>query len=392
MQTSKKQLPGLLLQLPLILSIIALLCAGCSQSAINPAPHATSTPVAASTSTTPTAKPFPNAAQIDAYLTHLNASGVLSGSVLVAQNGMLFAKGYGLADKDTHIANTPQTRFRIGSITKQFTAMGILILQERGKLHVSDHLCLYIADCPQDWQPITLAHLLTHSSGIPDYTNFPDFVATWTQPTTPEELISRFKNMPLEFTPGSRFRYSNSGYILLGYIIERVSGESYASFLQDNIFRPLKMYNTGYDVAYPTLPQHATGYYSDYSKPDPYDPSVLYSAGALYSTVEDLNTWNSALMMHTLISPQTSDAMFTPHVPCPPSGPGGCLLRSDLGYGYGLFIAAEPQGRLIYHVGHIDGFFTYSGFYPASKLSIVVLSNLETTNVLQIGRALAAMV
>src|SRR5579863_6965000 len=220
MQMSKKQQPYTLLQLPLIISIFVLICAGCSQSAINPAPRATSTPVAASTSTTPTAKPFPNAAQIDAYLTHLNASGVLSGSVLVAQNGMLFAKGYGLADKDTHIANTPQTRFRIGSITKQFTAMGILILQERGKLHVSDHLCLYIADCPQDWQPITLAHLLTHSSGIPDYTNFPDFVATWTQPTTPEELISRFRNMPLDFTPGSRFRYSSSGYILLGYIIE----------------------------------------------------------------------------------------------------------------------------------------------------------------------------
>ncbi len=392
MQTSKKQLPGVLLQLPLILSIIALICAGCSQSAINPAPRTTSTPADVSTSTTPTAKPFPNAAQIEAYLTHLNASGVLSGSVLIAKNGMLFEKGYGLADKDARIANTPQTRFRIGSITKQFTAMGILILQERGKLHVTDHLCLYIADCPQDWQPITLAHLLTHSSGIPDYTNFPDFVATWTQPTTPEELISRFRNMPLDFTPGSRFRYSSSGYILLGYIIERVSGESYASFLQDNIFRPLKMYNTGYDVAYPTLPQHATGYYSDYSKPDPYDPSVLYAAGALYSTVEDLNTWNSALMLHTLISQQTSDAMFTPHIPCPPAGPGGCLLRSDLGYGYGLFIAAEPQGRLIYHVGHIDGFFTYSGFYPASKLSIVVLSNLETTNVLQIGRALAAMV
>jgi CubicO group peptidase (beta-lactamase class C family) len=270
--------------------------------------------------------------------------------------------------------------------------MGILILQERGKLQVSDHLCLYIAHCPQDWQPITLAHLLTHSSGIPDYTDFPDFVPTWTQPTTPEALIARFKNMPLEFTPGSRFRYSNSGYILLGYIIERVSGESYAAFLQENIFRSLKLNNTGYDVTYPALPQHATGYYRDYTKPDPYDMSVLYAAGALYSTVEDLNTWNQALMLHTLLPQQALDAMFTPHVPCPPSGPKGCLLRSDLGYGYGLFIAAEPQGRLIYHVGHIDGFFAYSGFYPASKLSIVVLSNVETSNVLQIGRTLAGMV
>lgn len=391
MQTNNKQHPWNLLCLPLIVTIIIFLLAGCSQSAINQAPRVTSV-LAASPSTTPTAKLFPNAAQIDAYLTHLNQTGVLSGSVLVAQNGILFEKGYGLADRGAGNANTPQTRFRIGSITKQFTAMSILILQERGKLRVSDRLCLYIVDCPQDWQPITLAHLLTHSSGIPDYTILPDFVPTWTQPTTPVALIARFKNMPLEFTPGSRFHYSNSGYVLLGYIIERASGESYAAFLQDNIFRPLKMFNTGYDVTYPTLPQHATGYYRGYIKPEPYDMSVLYAAGALYSTVEDLNTWNQALMLHAILPQQALNAMFAPHIPCPPSGPGGCLLRSDLGYGYGLFIAAEPQGRLIYHVGYIDGFFAYSGFYPASKLSIVVLSNLETSNVLQIGRTLASMV
>ncbi len=394
MKKSNKRHTGKLLWLSLLASIFVLIYSGCSAPTVNAVPRINKTPTitVAPTATSPASKPFPNAAQIDAYLTHLNESGVLSGTVLVAQNGMLFAKGYGLADKDAVIPNTPQTRFRIGSITKQFTAMAILILQERGKLHITDHICLYIPDCPQDWQPITIAHLLTHSSGIPDYTNFPGFVPTWTQPTTPEELISRFKNMPLEFTPGSRFRYSSSGFILLGYIIERVSGESYAAFLQGNIFAPLKMNNTGYDVAYPALPQHATGYYRGYIKPDPYDPSVLYAAGALYSTVEDLNIWDQALMRHTLISQQTSEAMFTLHIPCPSAGPGGCLLSTDRGYGYGLFIAAEPRGELVYHVGHIDGFFTYDSFYPASKLSVVVLSNLETTNVLQIGQKLASMV
>jgi len=302
---------------------------------------------------------------------------------------MVFSKGYGLADKDAHIPNTPQTRFRIGSLTKQFTAMAILLLQEQGKLHVQDHLCLYIQDCPADWQPITLFHLLTHSSGIPDYTNFADFVATWTQPTTPEELISRFKNMPLDFSPGSRFRYSNSGFVLLGYIIERVSGESYAMFLQKHIFTPLKLSNTGYDSTYPSLPQHATGYYAGYVKPEPYDMSVLYAAGAVYSTVEDLYSWDLALEQHTLIPQQAQDSMFTVHVPCPPSGPGGCLLPTDVGYGFGLFIANEPEGRLIYHVGHIDGFFAYDGFYPKLDLEVVVLSNLETTDVLKIGRMLA---
>ena len=338
-------------------------------------------------------KPFPNAAQIDAYLHHLEDTGGLSGSVLVAQHGMLFSKGYALADKDARVPNTPETRFRIGSVTKQFTAMAILMLQESGKLHVQDALCQYISECPQDWQPIRLYHLLTHSSGIPDYTNFPDFAVTWTEPTTPEQLIARFKDMPLDFTPGSRFRYSNSGYVLLGYIIERVSGESYAAFLQQHIFTPLGMHNTGYDVTNPTLPRHATGYYTGYVKPEAYDMSVLYAAGALYSTVEDLYSWDQALARHTLVSQTSLDAMFTVHIPCPPSGsPGGCLLHTDEGYGYGWFIAAEPEGELIYHVGHIDGFFAYNGFYPSRDLDVVVLSNLETTDVLKIGRMVASMV
>jgi len=370
--------------------MLILLVAGCGTSGVT---TLTKKPVATATLNVPTAStPFPNAAQIDAYLTGLEQKGVLSGSVLVAHDGMLFEKGYGLADKDANIPNTPQTRFRIGSNTKQFTAMAILLLQERGKLHVQDHICLYVPDCPQDWQSITIENLLTHTSGIPDYINSPDFLSFWLKPATPEELVARFKDLPLEFTPGSRFKYSNSGYTLLGYIIERVSGESYAAFLQQNIFTPLKMYNTGYDTTYPALPQHATGYYQGYIKPAPYDPTVLYAAGALYSTVEDLNIWDQALMMHKLVSQQALDAMFTPHIACPPPGPGGCLQHADLGYGYGWFIAAEPQGRLIYHVGHIDGFFTYNGFYPKSNLVVVVLSNLETTNVLRTGLALAAMV
>jgi CubicO group peptidase (beta-lactamase class C family) len=372
---------------PLMFFLLALTWAGCSLPGVT---GVTRVNKAAVVVPRPASRPLPNAARLDAYLSGLAAQGLLSGSVLVARNGMLFSKGYSLADKDAGIPNTPQTRFRIGSITKQFTAMAILILQERGKLHVQDRICLYIPNCPQDWQPITIENLLTHTSGIPDYTNFPDFVATWTQPTTPEQLVARFKNKPLDFTPGSIFRYSNSGYILLGYIIERASKETYAAFLRENIFAPLKMNNTGYDSTYPPLPQHATGYYRDYSKPDAYDPAVFYAAGALYSTVEDLYVWDQALMLHTLISPRAQAAMFTEHIPCPPRGPGGCLLSTDLGYGE--FIGAEPQGKLIYHVGRIDGFLTYNGFYPKSSLVVVVLSNLEATDVLTIGRMLASLV
>ncbi len=336
--------------------------------------------------------PLPNAAQIDAYLTRLMPKGGMNGSVLVAHNGMIFDKGYGVADKDKRIPNTPQTRFRLGSVSKQFTAMAILILQEQSKLHVHDFVCLYVPACPSDWQPITIEHLLTHTSGIPDYTNFPDFVATWTQYVTAEQLVARFKDKPLEFSPGSVFRYSNSGYVLLGYIIERISHISYETFLQKYIFDPLRLHNTGYDTKFPSLPQHSTGYYSGFVKPEAYDISVAYAAGALYSTIEDMYIWDQALAAHTLVSPSSLNAMFMIHIPCPTSGPSGCLMSADKGYGYGWFIAQEPQGRLIYHVGRIDGFLAYNGFYPETNTDVVVLSNLESTNVLQIGRTLGGMV
>ena len=383
--------------LPLLLSALIFLSTSCSTASSNTLVPSNKTPTTSTTAThiptfPSTLTPLPKAAQIDAYLTHLMTKGVMNGSVLVAHNGMVFDKGYGVADKEKHILNTPQTRFRLGSVSKQFTALAILILQERGKLHVQDHICLYISACPQDWRPITIEHLLTHTSGIPDYTNFPDFAVTWTQAVTVEQLIARFKDMPLDFAPGSAFRYSSSGYVLLGYIIERVSHMSYATFLQKEIFDPLALHNTGYDTQYPSLPQHATGYYPGYIKPDAYDMSVLYAAGALYSTVEDMYVWDQSLAQHILVSQQSLNAMFALHASCPSSGPGGCLMRSDLGYGYGWFIAQEPQGRLIYHVGHIDGFFAYNGFYPATNTDVVVLSNLETTNVLQIGQTLGSMV
>ena len=383
--------------LPLLLSSLILLTTSCSTASNNLSLPANKTPTTSTASTSiptfpSTSTPLPKAAQIDAYLTRLMTKGVMNGSVLVAHNGMVFDKGYGVADKEKHVLNTPQTRFRLGSVSKQFTSMAILMLQERGKLHVQDHLCLYVPSCPSDWQPITIEQLLTHTSGIPDYTNFPDFAVTWTQPVTVEQLIARFKDMPLEFSPGSVFRYSSSGYVLLGYVIERVSHMSYAAFLQKQIFDPLALHNTGYDSQYPSLPQHATGYYPGYIKPDAYDMSVLYAAGALYSTVEDMYIWDQALAFHTLVSQQSLDAMFALHASCPRSGPGGCLMHSDLGYGYGWFIAQEPQGRLIYHVGRIDGFLAYNGFYPTTNTDVVVLSNLETTDVLQIGRTLGGMI
>jgi CubicO group peptidase (beta-lactamase class C family) len=186
------------------------------------------------------------ASKIDKLLDSLTESDDFTGAVLVARNGeILLSKGYGPADQDKNLPNTPHTKFRLGSITKQFTAMAVLILQAQGKLNVQDPACLYISECPAAWKDITIHHLLTHTSGITNFTNFPDYQATKATPSSPEQTIARFKDKPLDFSPGERWSYSNSGYIVLGYIIEDVSGLSYEAFLQQNIFEPLQMKDTG---------------------------------------------------------------------------------------------------------------------------------------------------
>ncbi len=167
-----------------VVCICILILVGCGPDA-GSSKHGTPVRIVTANASLPALNPFPNAPALDSYLNQQVAKGVLSGSVLVEQNGMLFSKDYNLADVDARIPNTPQTRFRIGSNTKQFTAMAILILQDRGKLHVQDHICRYIPACPADWQPITIAELLTHSSGIPDYTNFPDLSRHGRSPPLP---------------------------------------------------------------------------------------------------------------------------------------------------------------------------------------------------------------
>ena len=387
-----QQSPRAWLRLVLWLAILLLLAA-CLPGGVVRSPTAAPAPSSNIRSPTPTFAPgsvAADAAAEDAYLRNLAAAGTFRGAVLLARDGaVLLSKGYGLADEAGQFPNTPQTRFRIGSITKQFTAMAILILQERGKLSVQDRLCHYISDCPADWQPITLQELLTHTSGIPDYINSPTFPQYIGTPATPAALIARFKTLPLLFPPGDHWSYSNSGYTLLGYIIEEVSGTSYAQFLQENIFDPLHMSNTGYDTNDPQPPQHATGYLQPHIEPVYLDMSEFYAAGALYSTVEDLYRWDQALAMSRLVSEQTMASMFTVYIPCPP---GGCALASDLGYGYGWFIAAVSGQRLIYHLGHIDGFLTFNGFYSASNVDVIVLSNLDSSPVLSISANLGSMV
>ena len=168
------------------------------------------------------------------------------GSVLVVEGDKtLINQGFGFADLEWDIPNTPDTKFRLGSLTKQFTAASILLLEERGKLSTDDLVKKYVPDAPAAWDKMTLYEVLTHTAGIPNFTAFPDYHALEWKSMTPAELVARFKDKPLDFEPGTQFRYSNSGYVLLGYILEKVSGEKYAKFLQENLFGPLGMADTG---------------------------------------------------------------------------------------------------------------------------------------------------
>ena len=319
--------------------------------------------------------------KVDEYMNAGFKLGRFSSAVLVAKDGkVLVSKGYGMANYEESIPITPRTKFRLASVTKQFTAMGILILQERGKLKVADPICKYVTDCPAAWEPITIHHLLTHTAGVPNYTALSGYRELKTQHTTVAALIARFKDKPLDFKPGEQFRYSNSNYALLGHIIERVSGKTYGAFLQENIFGPLKMNASGYDPTSAILKQCAQGYErmnDNLINVDQVDLSVSYAAGGIYSTVEDLYRWSQMLSTGKLVSEKTLAAMTTP-------------FKEN--YAFGLIVDEQFHRKQISHSGSIDGFVTFIGHYPNENVTIIVLSNMGNSPSPYIARDLAAIV
>jgi CubicO group peptidase (beta-lactamase class C family) len=326
-------------------------------------------------------------AKIEQYMQATLKVDHFMGAILVAQHGkIIVSQGYGMADVKAGIPNAPDTKFRIASVTKEFTAMAILELQARGKLNIQDPVCKYVPDCPKDWAPITIYNLLTHTSGIPNLTSFPNYRTIEAEQLTPTQLLADFENKPLNFAPGSKFSYSNSGYNVLGYIIERVSGESYAKFIEKNIFGPLNMTDSGYDSSHPTAKNHAQGY--KYS-PSGYEPagfvnmSVPFSAGALYSTVLDLYKWDQAVDAGKLIPKDLMDEMLTGHVAEAGSG--------SAKYGFGWWISTEFGHKVIWHGGGLEGFTSLNSWFPDSDAYVIVLDNVTSLEVKGIGRDLAAI-
>lgn len=309
--------------------------------------------------------PQDSAKQIDTYLTDLAQDRKFSGAVLVARDGnILISKGYGMADVENHVANTPQTRFRVHWVTMQFTAMAILMLQAEGKLNVQDPICQYIPECPDFWQGITIHHLLTHTSGISDW------IQPWDQaagkPSTSHQLVDWLKYEPPYFNPGEKFRYSSNGYIILGYIIEKVSGQSYETFLRQHIFTPLGMLNSGYDDN-----NVAVGYKTIGMKASVPDLLFRYSASGLYSSVEDLYLWDQALYGEQLVPQDYLDMMFTGYARTPSMDFEGAY------YGYGWFIGSALNRSVIAHGGMMSGFTAMVLRFPDERVTIIVLRNYE---------------
>ena len=303
----------------------------------------------------------------DTFLNGLIKTNDAGMAVLVAQDGkIIFEKGYGQADVEHHVPITPQTTFRIASVTKQFTASAILKLQEEGKLSVDDKLSKYIPDFPRG-DEVTLRELLNHTSGIYNYNRKGYIAIGATNATTTEAIIEMIKKYPYDFDPGTQWRYDNSGYVLLGYIVAKVSGQTYGDFLRENFFQPLGMTNTGVYRAHLGLPHEALGYSlgTNGFEPAPdWDPSWTAGNGAIYSTVEDLYRWNEGLFNGQVLDAASLKAAFT-----------AVKTTESQGYGFGWFIDRYHGLRMMSHSGGFPGFTSWLMRLPDKKFTVVILAN-----------------
>jgi CubicO group peptidase (beta-lactamase class C family) len=303
--------------------------------------------------------------RMDKAVQSVVASKQFMGSVLVARGDqVLFSKGYGFANLEWNIPNATDTKFRIGSMSKQFTAAAILLLEEQGKVKVGDPIRKYLPEEPAAWDKVTIYHLLTHTSGIVDLLNTPGIQNMIPLPQTPEQLIAIVRDKPLQFEPGTKFQYSSSGYNLLGCLIEKVSGQRYQDFIKKNIFMPLGMKDSGYDTNIDILPKRASGY-----SPGPKGPenaqyvhmSNTYSAGGLYSTSEDLLRWEQGLFGGKILTPESLSKMTAPNLN---------------GYAFGIYVGTAKGRRRIIHEGGVPGFNSCMVYFPETKITISVLSNM----------------
>jgi CubicO group peptidase (beta-lactamase class C family) len=304
-----------------------------------------------------------------------------NGSALVAKNGsILLNKGYGYRNAEDKVANDEQTIFQLGSVTKQFTSAVILKLQEEKKLSVLDKLSKYFPGYPKG-DSITIEQLLTHTSGIYNYTNDGYFMSNEvTKPANREKMMALFRDKPLDFSPGTNWSYSNSGYSLLGYIIEAVTKKPYEQAVRKYIFTPLQMTHSGFDFTHLKNNAKATGYFKlndkEKERAPIVDSSVSFSAGAIYSTTGDLYLWHKALQKNNILSGEQQEKAYTP-------------VKHN--YGYGWSIDSIEGKRRVSHGGGIHGFVTTISRVPEDDICIVLLSNASNTSLGEISKSIFAI-
>lgn len=322
--------------------------------------------------------------ELDALLKAKYKPGEPGAVALVAKGGKPFYRAaFGMADMENNVAMRPDHVFEIGSITKQFTAVSILMLMEQGKLKLEDPLTKYIPDYPKG-ESITIHHLLTHTSGIKSYTGMQAWAKRWREDLPPLQMIDIFKNEPMDFAPGEKWQYNNSAYFILGYIIEKISGLSYAEYLEKNIFAPLGLKNTFYGSQSKIIRNRAQGYQKqgEYVRAEYLSLTQPYAAGSIMSTVDDLLTWQLAINKNKLIRPETQQLAYTP-------------VKLNSGevhdYGYGWGIGLINGSSTIEHSGGIFGYSTNEIYLPKEDIYVVVFTNCDCSAPGEVSTRMAAI-
>jgi D-alanyl-D-alanine carboxypeptidase len=320
-------------------------------------------------------------AQIEALIQSYGAKGldVEDATVLVARDGVpVFRGSVGLANREWGIKSDPEVAYRVGSITKQFVAAAILQLAAAQKLSLDDPISKFVSDSPPAWRMVTIRHLLAHTSGIANFTALPEFDGRTWMYKTGGDVVGLVRDRPLEGVPGAVFSYDNTGYVILGLIVEKASGKTLGDYLSAHIFSPLGMRHTGF-VSDQVLPHRATGYIFEGSvwNDTPWMSNVIESgAGGLYSTVDDLLRWDQALYDPKRLQLADLNPMFTDY---------------GHGFGFGYVVGSEGGHRVWWHNGHIGGFGAMLARYPDDRLTIIILSNDDDAHVEALSRDLAAL-
>lgn len=326
---------------------------------------------------------------LEAYLAEQSRQGQFQGAALVRRAGeTLLDRGFGAADRAHGRPNTPETAFQIASISKQFAAAAILLLQESGALCVQDRIPVWVPECPDAWEPITVHQLLTQTSGMGHWDDLPEL--SLFEPNSWKHLLRIFQQLPLKFPPGQGWSYSSPAYVVLAHIVEQVAGEPYAQFLDRRIFHPLGMSSTGAGNRSPHQDQQALGYTGEELSPSFELDTVGMGAGDIWTTTHDLARWDVALTAPGLLSASSLQAMFASHAAVPDQNMRDLTTKlSGVWYGYGWFIAEVNGHRLWLHPGGNAGFNSINVLLQDDDAVVILLWN-QQTNPMEIGLRVVA--